>query len=36
MTNREIKSKDEYNNIITTLYNKVYSPRLDNIDNWKD
>ena len=36
MTNRKIKSKDEYNNIIKILYNKVYSPRLDNINNWKE
>ena len=36
MTNREIKTKEQYNNIITTLYNKVYGPRLESIYKWKD
>ncbi|WP_157151072.1 GNAT family N-acetyltransferase [Brachyspira sp. SAP_772] len=36
MTNKEIQTKEEYNNIITTLYDKVYNPRLDNINNWKE
>ncbi len=34
MTNKEIKSKDEFDNITKILIDNVYKPRLDNIAKW--
>ncbi|WP_300711575.1 GNAT family N-acetyltransferase [uncultured Brachyspira sp.] len=35
MTSIKIKSKEEHDNIIKIIYNKVYKPRLEKIDKWK-
>ena len=35
MTSENIKSKEEHDSITKILYNKVYKPRLDEIDKWR-
>ena len=35
MTSENIKNKEEHDNIEKILYNKVYKPRLDEIDKWR-
>ena len=35
MTSRKIQDKEEHDNITKIIYNKVYKPRLDEIDKWK-
>ena len=30
-----IKNKEDHDNITKTLYNEVYKPRLDEINNWR-
>ena len=35
MTSRAIKSKEEHDKITKILYDKVYKPRLDEIDKWR-
>ena len=35
MTNEIIKNKEDHDNITKTLYNEVYKPRLDAINNWR-
>ena len=35
LTSENIKSKEEHDSITKILYNKVYKPRLDEIDKWR-
>ncbi len=35
MTNRKLQNQEEHDNITKIIYNKVYKPRLDEIDKWK-
>ena len=35
MTSRKIQDKEEHDNITKIIYNKVYKPRLDELDKWK-
>ncbi|WP_300747939.1 GNAT family N-acetyltransferase [uncultured Brachyspira sp.] len=35
MTNRNLENKEQHDNIIKILYDKIYKTRLDEIDKWK-
>lgn len=35
MTSRKIQNKEEHDNITKILYNRIYKPRLDELDKWK-